>query len=39
MTEQKDHLEKLPEIITELNGVGIPGMTATPIERARSHSS
>jgi len=33
MTEQKDQYEILPEIIAELNGVGIPGMTATLVER------
>ena len=33
MTEQKEQLERLPEFISELNGVGIPGMTATLVER------
>ena len=28
-----EQLEKLPELIKELNGVGIPGMTAKLVER------
>lgn len=28
-----EQLERLPEIMAELNGVGIPGMTATLVER------
>lgn len=33
MPNRIEHFERLPEVITELNGVGIPGMTATLIER------
>jgi hypothetical protein len=28
-----EQIKRLPEVITELNGVGIPGMTATLVER------
>lgn len=38
MTEAWKHYERLREVITELNGIGIPGMIPSPTERARSPS-
>jgi hypothetical protein len=32
-SEAIEHYEKLPEVMAELNGVSIPGMTATLVER------
>jgi hypothetical protein len=33
MAETIDQFDKLPVVVTDLNGVGIPGMTATLIKR------